>query len=242
MAITYSPNSFIKKFQSPIERIQERSEIFSVTGHANLATGFSYTFNPGSSCEILEVQLAFGSSASKSYAISKALGVGIVTGLNDVLWIQSDGVPAQSVVIPAGFYNGTALATALQSALNGVTNFTAIKPFAVSYTAATGLFLITPNAGTIQFWIVNPGAPVFSRTSTAGPSLGFTVNATAASSLSSNAPVYGLTVVNDLVSETSTSQSIVSTDVWALDFDQGLRISTSAVGTTLDYKIVYKVL
>ena len=244
MPTQYYPQSFIKKNLSPVQELQQAHVIQSVSGHVDLtSSGLTYNFAPTANCEILEVQLAFGSTASKNYAISKALGRGIVKGLNDTLWFQPTAVTAQQITIPAGFYNGTALATAIQSQLNSNEIFEDVgaTPFSVTYTSVTGLFAITPNSGTVQYLNPNTTVPIFYQNSTLGPLIGFNTSQSYASSLSSTSPVFGLsTTVPILSNNASTDQYIVSTDELVLDIDQALQISVSAVATTLDYKIVYR--
>ena len=244
MSILYYPDSLVKKIKSPVERQQSNPPFQVVAGGADLtAADATYTFSQPADCNIHDVSLYFSNANAKDYAISKAFGKGVVTGLNDVLWFKADGAPEQKIVLDQGFYDGDELAAELKSQLDSNTAFdnASMTPFTVTYTAITGIFAITPSAGSIQYFNVNTSIAPFYKNSTAGPLFGLTADVALAASISSDTAVWGLKTVVAVVSDTSsTDQNIVSTEVWALDVDSGLRITASTVATLLNYKIIYK--
>jgi len=71
-----------------------------------------------------------------------------ITAANDVINLRT-GVPTVPVDIPDGTYDGTTLATAVQSAIN--TAFAGSPTFTVTYSLTTFKFTITPSAGSVSY-------------------------------------------------------------------------------------------
>jgi len=120
--------------------------------------------------------------------LTKALGwLGItdevftITAGNDVLVLTSDKGSA-NIDVADGTYNGTDAATALQTAMNASTTLTGTGAvtFAVSWSATTRKFTLNAGTGhTIAY--TNAG-------SDAGLTFGFSANATAAQTITSDTP------------------------------------------------------
>lgn len=103
-----------------------------------------------------------------------------VTSANDILqFTSSEGGPVNVDVPDSAYADGDAMATALETAMNGETVLTGSGTitFTVAYSSSTGKYTITLDTGTLELHFFNSdGAYTF----------GFTDNKTAASSLVSD--------------------------------------------------------
>ena len=186
----------------------------------------------------------FNNVASKDYSAHIANGIKIVAELNDYLWIQSNLAPAQRVILDPGFYTGTEMAAHLKAKLDAMPAFAAVPvTFTVTYTAATGIFLITPSAGTIKYLSVNTTQPRSIKDSIAGHLFGLTTTTSDfAANISSDTAVYGLDSEYTIVSETdSSSTSYVHSGLEVLTMDQALHLaSNSDASVTTNYIVTYE--
>ena len=194
MAITYYPNETDKKAMNVIEKLQQPNMLYSVFGVQDLSAGaLSASVWCPKGWEVKRVSLHYTSASAKSYAVSIVKGIGVSSGKNDRLWVGATGSCIQQVIIPQGFYDGTSLPIAIAAALNSASlKFaSAAKPFTSGYTASTGLTTIAPAAGTAYLLTTNTATRV-RDTSTFAPLIGFTANAAAAATITSNVPVLGV--------------------------------------------------
>ena len=104
-----------------------------------------------------------------------------ITAGNDVLVLTSSEGGPRSIDVPDGTYNGTTLASALQTAMNADTTLTGGSiTFAVSYSSSTEKFTIDATVGeTIAY--THSG-------SDAGYTFGFDADHDAAQTITSNNP------------------------------------------------------
>ena len=247
MPITYYFDSKQKKNFPNIEKIQKRKTILSITGNADLtASGMNYTlWHPSDNWVVHEVLMHFSAATARSYSINKVIGRGIITNLNDLLWIKCDGTPAQSIYLEQGFYDGTTLSAQIKAQLDANTAFIAagVAPFTVSYNATTGKFTIATTAGNVQFINTNTTIGV-NRNSTAGAVIGFTTDSSSAASIVGDTVVAGLGSLIPIDAEAASTDlnTIVNVDSLSphFDVDSGLNLTIGTVGITVDYKISYE--
>jgi hypothetical protein len=245
MSITYYADELPRKSKPAIQVQQNERILRSVSGSKDItSSALDVTIWEPSNWEIADILLTFSTTTPKNYAIQKIIGRGVVTGLNDRFYLRSLDDPPQKIVLDQGFYNGTQMATELKTQLDANAAFVAagIAPFTVSYNATTGLFTITPAAGTIQYLHVNDRVPV-RRNSTAGPVLGFTANTALSASVISDTAVAALGTAVDVLSATASANvDIVSNDLLPMDVDQSLAINTNTAAVTASYKVTYRLL
>jgi len=247
MPIKYYFDSKIKKFCSPVEMLQKKKIVLSATGHVDLtASGLNYTFScPYENWEVHEVLMHFSGAVARSYSVNKVIGRGIVTNLNDLLWIKCDGYPAQKIYLDQGFYDGTTLSAQIKAKLDANTAFVAAgaTPFTVSYTTGTGKFTILATAGNIQFVNTNIAVGV-NRNSTAGIVIGFNTDSSFVNSITGDTAVGALGTLAPLDSEATSTDlnTIVNVDTLAPIFnvDTGLNLTIGTVALTVDYQITYE--
>ena len=246
MPIIYYPDEYAKKLNHVVEQLQQPDTLNSSFGIHDLQTGaLSFGIWFPKAWEVHRVSLGFATADAKSYSVSIVHGVGIVSGKNDRLWIQVEGIVPLQVLIPQGFYTGATLATAVAAALNAASFPAASKPFTTTY--LNGLFTIAPAAGNLKLWETNVHVPV-RRNSTAASSMGFTADSAFAASIASDTVVLGLgSSITCLGAAASTALSIVSTDVFGMTVDNQLAIASQLgvpgiVSQLMPYEVVYKVL
>jgi hypothetical protein len=247
MPITYYYDSKFKKPYPNFEKIQKRKVILSASNGADLTTsGLNYTlWHPSENWVVHEVLMHFGAATARSYSVNKVIGRGIITNLNDLLWIRCDGYTAQSIYLDQGFYTGTTLATQIKTKLDADANFIAagVAPFTVSYSATTGKFTIVTTAGNIQFINTNIAVGV-NRNSTAGAVVGFAADSSFATSITSDTAVLGLGDLIPIDAEATSTDinTIVNVDSLSpiFDVDGALNLTIGTVATTVDYKISYE--
>lgn len=226
MPIPYFANSVVKKPLHVVQAQQFRPTTITSVGSKDCGAGVSEFFwAPAASWQVQRADLQFSSAASKGYTISKIVGRGILTGLNDTLWL-TDGGDAYAVVIPQGFYKtGLLLAAAIETAANEVFP----NPVQVRY--VNNKFTITATVGTIGFVYTNSTAAInltHDRNSTAGPAIGFTADKTWAASIAGD-DVPGLGVKLPLkVGSASTATYDSASDI-PMDVDFAIGIDVDAL-------------
>jgi len=226
-----------------IEKQQKADRFLSVCGQKDTtASGLNVSVWSPKSWEIHRVSLNFSGSDAKAFSIGTERGIGIVTGYNDRLWLKMDGVAAQPVILPEGFYNSTTMSSAIKAALDSSALPAASKPFSVSYVTGPGKFRITPATGNIKFFSENITTRV-RRDSTAGNSIGFTVNSDHTTPIESDTGVFGINTQIFYTSGTaSAALNVVSTDIVAMTVDDAFVINTTVVPVNVTYEVVYKIL
>lgn len=248
MPIKYYYDSKYKKPWNPIEKLQQKSIIRSVSNKADLtAAGTSYTlWHPAENWDVHEVLMHFSGATARSYSVNKVIGRGIITNYNDILWFMCDGYPAQAITLSQGFYStGTELATHLKAILDANTAFITmgLAPFTVSYSTATGLFTIDSTAGNIKFLNTNTSVGV-NRNSTAGATIGFTVDSSFTKPIVSDTVVAGLGTLLPIDTEAASTDlnTVVNVDSLSphFDVDSGLNLTIGTVALAVDYKITYE--
>lgn len=242
MPILYFANSPVKKKVPVAEAQQFRPRTLTNSGSGALDSGLSTSFwHPAHSWIVKRADLLFSSDTSKTHTLSILAGRGVITGLNDTLWLTLNNAGV-AIVIPQGFYNGTTLSAAIQTAINANAAFVAAGvTCAVAY--ANDRFTITPNTGTIGFVSDNGIGSIltdYPRNSTAGVVIGFLTDKANAASLQSDTAVSGLGLKFVLSTATGTATSASATDV-ALNVDQALGIDVSRVpDATANWNIAYQ--
>jgi len=242
MGILYYPNEIQKKYSNRIDVQMREARTYADSGSQDL-TGAGMTYSLSQAVPSWKVELVtmhFSGANAKNYSINVETGRGIITGLNDAIWIGVTGAVPQRIVLDQGFYSGTTLATELQSELNADSVFSGLGvTFTVSWDSATRLFTITPSAGTISYVDENT-AQAARINSTSGHVLGFTADQSGASIVSDTA-VPALGSKTAIVSETAnTDTDVALTTEVALDVDSALSIDVSAVALTVDYSVKYR--
>jgi len=248
MPITYFYDSKYKKPYPGVEKSQKRKIILSADGHVDLtAAGLDYTLSYAVPNWVAhEVLLHYGAATARSYSINKVIGRGIITNLNDLLWISCKNSGPQTIVLSQGFYTGTQLATELKTQMDANAAFVSsgAAPVTVSYSAVTGKFTITAaGTETIQYFVTNTSIGV-NRNSTAASVIGFNANSALANSIVGDTVVAGLgnKIPIDADAVNTDTNTIINLDSLSpyFDVDEALNITISAVATTVDYKISYE--
>jgi len=238
MPILYYADSIYKK-RKPTPDVIETSVVPPLThaGRESLTQAVSMrTWLPAPSWNVKEILLHISSSSNKDYAIGKLIGRGIITGVNDSLWITRNNAP-RSVIIPLGFYTGTELCLAFQTAANATFAGLGVT-FTMIYNPTSGLFTITPSTGTMGYLHDNPNAP--RRHSTAETVFGLMNNQAESSQVVSDTVVPTLGTKFEIVgANNSNTTYVVVTDELAMDVDMALYIDVSALANqTVDWRTV----
>ncbi len=240
MAIKYYPNRVFKKLSSPVDMAMRRGTSYTVSNQYDLTEdaaedviSFNHDF------QVDSIKINFSGATARDYYVNVISGRRVVQNLNDYLWFISNTTLPQLITLDEGFYNGTQLATELQTKLNANTAFT--QTFTVTYTEATGLFNVGVDTGTIKYLDVNTMQTLRTRDSIAGHLLGFNEDSDALSNIDSDTVIYGLNSETAIIDE---SASVVLEhyfdDVKLLNIDQALQIGASSAAITMNYEINYK--
>jgi len=246
MPITYYPNETSKKLMHVIEQQQQPNALQSVYGAYDMNNGdLSANIWCSKGWESKRISVHFSNAVAKNYTISIVRGIGVIKDKNDRLWVKVNGLPAQDIIVPQGFYTGDTLSTALAEALNAKEFASSFKPFTVNY--SSGTFVIAPASGNAKVFVTNTTTSV-RRTSTIAPLIGFTSDSTMTNTIVSDQVKLGLNGIEMVIrSDTdSTNVDIMSTDNIAMTIDDELRITASYTPSGSPdlaiYEVVYKVL
>ena len=238
MPILYYADSIYKKWKPTSDVLQaSASPPLTQAGRESLNSAISMrTWLPVPSWNVQEILLHISSSSNKDYAVGKLIGRGIIKGVNDSLWITRNNLP-RSVVIPQGFYTGTELCVAFQTAANAVFADLGFS-FTTVYNPTSGLFTITPTTGLIGYMHDNPNAPL--RHSTAETVFGLMNNQAEAAQIVSDTVVPTLGTKFEIVgAKASSTTYVVVTDELAMDVDMALYIDVSTLANqTVDWRTV----
>jgi len=240
MAIKYYPNRVFKKLSSPVDMMMKRESSYIVANQHDLTSAaFEDVVSFNHDFQINSIKINFSGATARNYYAKIMSGRRVVTDLNDYLWFASSTAFSQRIVLSQGFYTGTQLATELQTKLNANTEFT--QTFTVTYTAATGLFNVAADAGTIQYLDVNTMHTMSTRDSIAGHLFGFNATSASALNIDSDTAVYGLDTEAGIINESnSTNLEHYFDDVKKLNIDQAIQIGASSAAVTMSYEINYK--
>ena len=244
MAIKYYPDHIQKKRRHVVDVMSSETTLRSINGSQDLTgNALAYRFSPlKPSWRVKLVTLHFSSAVAKTYSINIETGRGIITGLNDSLWIDMNSSGwAQRIVLAPGFYDGTTLSAQVKAALEANSVFSGLGlTFTVAYSSTTDLFTITPSAGTIQYYDVYTPQNL-RRNSTAGHVLGLTADQDG-SSLVSDTIVPSLGNKTVVSGATGTESAIVLTTDLNMNIDQALSIDVTAAIVSLDYSANYDII
>jgi len=247
MAISYYPDSTVKRAKHVVEELQDPSIYYSLTGMQDLTgVGLSTRFWFPRSWDAKRVAMHFSNSNVKSFAMSVMPGRGVVTGKNDQMLFKVAGGSTQVIVLDQGFYTGAEIALQLKSKLDANATFVALgaTPFTVSYNITTGLFAVTPAGGLLlDYCYYDSTFPVGLNRSSAGVVFGMTQNSGLVASVTSNvaAPALGTATVFVSGSATGTTD-VMSTETLSMSVDDALLLTVSAVATTVNYEVVYRLM
>jgi hypothetical protein len=244
MGIKYYPDHVQKKRHHVVDVLSREERLRSINGGQDLTGNpLTYRFSPLTpSWRTKLVALKFSSAVSKTYSINIETGRGIITGLNDSLWIDINTSGwAQKIILAQGFYNGTELSAQVKTALEANSVFSGLGlTFTVTYSASTDKFTITPSSGTIQYYDVYTPRNL-RRNSTAGHVLGFTADQSAASLVSDTAvPSLGNKTV--IAGATGVETSIVLNSAIDMSVDEALSIDVTAAVVSVEYCVTYETL
>ena len=153
MSIKYFPNRVFKKNVPAIDRVMAKRSPHLVRYGANIVSNaISSVISSDSDWQLNSVKLTFSDATPRNYNVKILGGVKVITNLNDYLWFQTPNSLWQKIVLDAGFYTGTELATQLKTKLDTNTAFVALGlTFTVTYSVTVGTFTITPSSGTIKY-------------------------------------------------------------------------------------------
>ena len=249
MPITYYPNSRIKKPYNPIDKQQKKKTILSETNKVDLtASGMNYTlWHPSDKWVVHEILMHFGATTARNYSVNKVIGRGIISSLNDSLYFQTSGSPAQRIILSQGFYTGSQLASELKTQMDGNQAFidAGATPFTITYNGTTGKFtIVAAGLSQIQYFVLNVAVNV-NKDSTASEVIGFNADSAMANTLVGDTAVFGLGDNIPINAETGSTDlnTIVNMDSLSpnFDVDGALNIIISVTkDTTVDYKITYE--
>ncbi len=244
--IKYFYDRVQKKNKHFAEQWAKSDKTLRSAGGGDCTAGYSYVFAPLCNCEVRNIAVQFSSSANKTYAVKKIVGRGILSGLNDMLYLKATATNPQTIVLSNGFYRtGALLAAELKSQLDANTAFLSggLTPFTVSFNTTTGLFTIQPSGGNfIQYLDFNKRISV-RQYSTAGYPMGLNANTTLAASIVSDTAMLDIGSETAIASGTaSAATDVMVTEPIILDEDQAIVITVDAVGMNVKHSLDYKVL
>jgi hypothetical protein len=243
MPIKYYPNRIFKKIVPAIDRVLAKRSLVTVNGGGSIAiTPISDVISCDTGWQVNSISFAFNSVTARDYGMQVLNGRKIVADYNDYLWFQTSNSAPQKITLDPGFYTGTQLATELQIQLNANAQFVALgRIFTVTYTNTTGLFLITPNAGTVAYINVCESQNLRSRDSIAGFLFGLNATTVLANHIDSDTAQIGLNSDFYLLNEQG---SVVRTDyddaLHVLSMDQSIKIFTNKANVKVYYTLVYE--
>lgn len=241
MAIIYYPDHIQKKRRHVVDVMANEETVLSAKGSKDItSSALSYRFSPlAPSWTAKTTSMKFSAAVNKTYAVSIETGRGIITGLNDSLWISAGGSStAEKIVLAQGFYNGTELSSQVKAALEANPVFSGLSlTFTVTYNTTSDVFTITPSSGTIYYWNTYTQVNV-RRNSSAGHVLGFTADQSGAALVSDTA-VPSLGSKSLIVGDTGTDSNIVVTDAIDLSVDEAVTLESTTGAAVVEYFINY---
>jgi len=244
MSLKYYPNR-IQNGQIPvIDQLMARRKPLLVTGSQDItAAGLDYELSVANNWQVNSVSLTFSNANARNYSVSVKNGKMVVADINDALYFQASNSSIQRIVLDPGFYDDVTLPVELKAQLDANASFLSSGlTFTVTYTAATGLFAITPSSGQLRYFQQNltVSAPRLVE-SIGGHMIGLTANAAFAANVTSDTAVYAMGTEAFIINAPA---AVVLThyndDVHAMSVDQVLHIETSAAAQTVTYAVDYE--
>mgnify|MGYP000600772979 CR=1 FL=1 len=142
----------------------------------------------------------------------------------------------QKITLDEDFYTGTELAAELKSKMDANTAFSDLGlTFTVSYTAATGIFSITPSSGNLKYLEINEFGTIPDRYSIAGHLFGLNANTSFTTPVTSDTAVPGLDSEVAVIDQTASS--VLSHYIHQLSLHKHIR--TSALLLILKYFVYH---
>ena len=243
MGIKNYPNSLYKETVPAIDRtMAKRDPISSAFSQDVTATALDREITANSDWQVDSISFIFSNAVARDYSVKVKNGRKVVANYNNYLWIEAQNYMAEKITLSPGFYNGTDLATQLQTKLNANSVFSGASiTFTVTYTASTGLFAITGSTP-IKYLNANKSRDFMDSGSIAGHLFGFNVTDTAyALTTSSDTAVFGLNTEASIINQVaSTATDHFHDDKHLLSIDQALHLESSVAALTIDYTVVYE--
>lgn len=242
MAIKYYPNR-IPKSPAAIDRVLAQRKLQLVRGSADITSdGLDVVISANTAWHVNNIKFTFSGVAARNFSAKITGGRKVVADMNDSLWFQHQETLPQNIVLDAGFYTGTELATELETQLDANAAFIAKSvTFTVTYSDSTGLFTITPSSGNLRYWNANNAIAPRYRDSIGGHLFGFTNNIAYGATVVSNETVFGLNQESWIINEAA---SVVTEnffdDLKILDIDQALHLQTTTAAIRVDYEVNYE--
>lgn len=242
MAIKYYPNR-IPKNPAAIDRVLAQRKLQLVRGSADTTSaGLDVVISANTGWHVNNIKFTFSGATVRDFSAKIIGGRKVVADMNDCLWFQHEDTLPQNIVLDAGFYTGTELATELESKLDANVAFTAKSiTFTVTYSDSTGLFTVTPSSGNLRYWNENKTVSPRYRDSIGGHLFGFTEDIVYGATVVSNETVFGLNQEAWIINEAA---SVVTEnffdDLKILDIDQAVRLETTTAAIRVDYEVNYE--
>jgi hypothetical protein len=239
MAIRYYPNRIYRARVPKVDRDMAARKISSVSGFKDITlSALDVTITSDTDWKLHSLSLGFSTATARNYSILVRHGRKVVENLNDYMWFGHSTGGVKTITLSPGFYSGTTLAAELESQLDS--EFAPIT-WTVAYDFTTGLFTITPSAGTVRYLNVNTSATLPTRDSIGGHLLGFEANVASGASITNDTPVYGLDSQEELYSVTGdTNLSYLYNTPLELSIDDGVTISTGTAAVEVNYTVRYE--
>lgn len=245
MPIIYYQDSKFKKTVNPVERLLKSTPIQSETFTQDLtASGLNYVMWRTYSWELKEALFKFSGATGKDYSINKLVGRGIITNLNDSLWIGVTGSSTQRIILDQGFYTDVTLASQIKSKMDANQVFidAGATPFTVGY-ASNKIKITAAGSAEISYLYENTTVGV-NRHSTAGVVIGFMSDKALANSIESDTlvPMLGQKIVITSATGDTTTDMVVHelNPAWHFDIDQAFSFDVSTVALTVDGNVIFQ--
>jgi len=244
MSLKYYPNR-IQNGQIPvIDQLMARRNPQLATGSQDITvTALDYELSATNNWQINSISLIFSNANARDYSAAVKNGKTVVADVNDALYFQTSNSSIQRIVLDPGFYDDVTLPVELKAQLDANAQFSSLgRTFTVTYTAATGLFAITPSSGQIRYFQQNlsVAAPRLVE-SIGGHMIGLTANTNFAANVTSDTAVYAMGSEAFIITATA---AVVLThyndDLHTMTVDQALHLETSAAAQTVTYAIDYE--
>jgi len=243
MAIKYYPNRIFRAVRNPVDAITKRDTVKSFKGVADItSSAISEVITPKEDWKVVGIKFAFSNATARNYSVNIIGGRSVLENLNDFLWFQTQNTLPQKITLDEGFYTGTELAAHLKAKLDANTYFAALGlTFTVTYTAATGIYTITPSSGTLKYIEFNQTGTLPNQYSIAGHLFGLNEDTSFAASVTSDTSVPGLDSESSIIDETAgTDLSHYNSDPHTLSLDEAIKIETNTAAVTVNYSVDYQ--
>lgn len=243
MAIINYPERAFKVNGSAIDAVIGRGLTKTYSYSKDLSvTAMDNVFSVDRDWKLNSIILTFSGAVARDFSVAIANGRKVVSNYNDFLWIEHVSACPQKITLTPGFYNGTDLATELETQLNANTAYTdASITFTVAYDNAAGTFTITPSSGNIRYIRRNLQQSLGQRDSIADNLFGLNANGTFASTSVSNILVVGLNDEGLIINQSAYTDTYYNylTPIY-LSVDKALHFVSSVAGVTMNVDVNYE--